>query len=423
MLMCLVIMKFGYINTLPPPDFYKPGTEVEKSEKEALSAKQNEIIVFEAKKKMYETDFGPLLNFFLSIFESMGLSNYFDKLVDNSHCTSEIRELTSSLKSCQEDKHLVIENNILTENLKTGQKEVATEIERLAKKWQLNSELNSDLENLLRMAQNVETKEKESDIDQIRKIAANSAFIEDIEEICEDSGCKYIMKYVKKIQSKATAGTTYPFDVYLSKIRDPSIRYARDSVNEKIASLNRNRKMIFYPNFIGMVLALKRVKNQERIIEETKKTTELDEFNSKSLGNDVQFFAQVLYGYGYWGRYSVIEQYLQYGKVTCNYEEVDLLIEEYKNIFIKECDKLDFNMAEYLATKLNIKIKKNLSCLLAHSHGSEQVNDLVSNIDIFTRLLSENCGAITITVSSMTMEESVAWMTRDPKGKYILESF
>ena len=211
MLMCLVIMKFGYINTLPPPDFYKPGTEVEikstiesKSEKEALSAKQNEIIVFEAKKKMYETDFGPLLNFFLSIFESMGLSNYFNKLADKSHCTSENRELTSSLKSSQEDKHLVIEYNIKlkTENikLKTGQKEVATEIERLAKKWSLNSELNSDLENLLRMVQNVETKEKESDIDQIRKIAANSAFIEDIEEICEDSGCKYIMKYSKALR-------------------------------------------------------------------------------------------------------------------------------------------------------------------------------------------------------------------------------
>ena len=247
MLMCLVIMKFGYINNLPSRDFYKPGTSVESkstiestSEKEAelttLSTQQNEIIVFEAKKE------------------------------------------------------------------------------------------------------------------------------------------------------------TYPFEVYLSKIRDPSIRYARDSVNEKIGTSKRDQKTIFFPNFFGMIFAISRLKYQERILQEKKKIMDLDEFDSKSLGNNVQFWAQVLYGYGYWGRYTGITDYLKFGKVTCNYEGVDLVIAEYVNIF-KDCDKLDSNMADLFAKELNRKIRKNLHCLLAHSHGSEQVNDLMSNIDIFTSLLSENCGA------------------------------
>ena len=65
MLMCLVIMKFRYINTLPPSDFYKLGIEESTlestSEKEAelttLSTQQAEdISVYESKQRSYETE-------------------------------------------------------------------------------------------------------------------------------------------------------------------------------------------------------------------------------------------------------------------------------------------------------------------------------------------------------------------------------
>ena len=121
----------------------------------------------------------------------------------------------------------------------------------------------------------------------------------------------------------------------------------------------------------------------------------MDELNSRSLGNNVQVLAQFLYGYGFWGRYSEINENLKLGKVTCDYEELDLVIEEYYQVFIKDCDKLDSTMAEVIANELNRKIKKNLHCLISHSLGNRAINDLVYEIDMFTDVLSENCGAET----------------------------
>ena len=79
----------------------------------------------------------------------------------------------------------------------------------------------------------------------------------------------------------------------------------------------------------------------------------MDELNSTSLGTNIEF----LYGYGFWGRYREINENLKLGKVTCDYEKLNLVIEEYYQVFIEDCDKLDSIMSEYLATELNMKIK------------------------------------------------------------------
>ena len=141
-----------------------------------------------------------------------------------------------------------------------------------------------------------------------------------------------------------------------------------------------------------MLFASLRAINQESNLQklaEKKKTKELD---WKSRGNYLQLFAQLGYGYGYWGRYSEFEEYMQYSEVTCDYENLDLIVKEYRDIF-KGCESLDPNMAAYFGNELNVLIKKHLNCLISHRTENRDIDDLVSYIDIFTHVLSENCGA------------------------------
>ena len=170
------------------------------------------------------------------------------------------------------------------------------------------------------------------------------------------------------------------------------IPYAIQSIKVKNARSNIDQNIIFSTNFIGMFFASIRAVNQESNLQKLAKKKKLEELQWKSRGNYLQLFAQLGYGYGYWGRYSHFEKYLKDSKVTCDFENFDLAL-EYSEV-LKNCDSLDSTMAAFFANELNVIIKKNLNCLISHSHEENRaVNDLLSHIDIFTNILTENCGA------------------------------
>ena len=142
-----------------------------------------------------------------------------------------------------------------------------------------------------------------------------------------------------------------------------------------------------------MIFASLRAINQEKNLQELAKKKKTEELKWKSRGNYLQLFAQLGYGYGYWGRYSEIQEYMQISEITCDIEKLSLILKEYRDIF-KGCDNnLDPNMAAYFGNEINVKIKKHLNCLISHTTENRDINDLVSYIEIFTNTLSENCGA------------------------------
>ena len=97
----------------------------------------------------------------------------------------------------------------------------------------------------------------------------------------------------------------------------------------------------------------------------------------------IQFFAQLLYGYGYWGPF-----FLEYEKSTvdCGAYDLDLALED---IFYSTSFELDPAFGNYITTEFNGKIKENFNCLISRSPENQLVNELNAYIDIYTQLLSE----------------------------------
>ena len=97
-----------------------------------------------------------------------------------------------------------------------------------------------------------------------------------------------------------------------------------------------------------------------------KTTGAATDWNQVSNGNKIQVFAQILYGYGYWGPFA-----LEYEDsfLTCNSFNLDEALEEYS--YVTNYDRASLNpvIASYFTTELNGKIKENLYCLV--SHGSQ----------------------------------------------------
>ena len=117
-----------------------------------------------------------------SLVSSREVTEYKSKI---SQLTSENRELTSALISCQDELSHLNEKVILSEDsnikLKTKLEELVAETERLAKA----SPLNSDFDNLLRKIRDVETYQKDSekslaDHDTTRFETANSSATSDL---------------------------------------------------------------------------------------------------------------------------------------------------------------------------------------------------------------------------------------------------
>ena len=70
-----------------------------------------------------------------------------------------------------------------------------------------------------------------------------------------------------------------------------------------------------------------------------------------SAYSPIQFFAQLLYGYGYWGPFFLE---LQKSTVDCGVSDLDLALED--NFFVTSFE-LDPALGNYITSKLNGKIK------------------------------------------------------------------
>lgn len=81
-----------------------------------------------------------------------------------------------------------------------------------------------------------------------------------------------------------------------------------------------------------------------------------------STGNKIQVFAQILYGYGYWGPFA-----LEYepSQVTCGKYDLQEALDEYGYVVHYEIDNLNPTIGTYFTTELNGKIKENLYCLVS----------------------------------------------------------
>jgi hypothetical protein len=85
------------------------------------------------------------------------------------------------------------------------------------------------------------------------------------------------------------------------------------------------------------------------------------DWNAVSPGNKIQVFAQILYGYGYWGPFA-----LEYEKsiVDCGTFDLERALAEYSYVTSYQSGNLNPTIATYFTTELNGKIKENLYCLV-----------------------------------------------------------
>ena len=86
------------------------------------------------------------------------------------------------------------------------------------------------------------------------------------------------------------------------------------------------------------------------------------DWDQVSNGNKIQVFAQILYGYGYWGPFA-----LEYetSTVDCGVHNFEDALTEYSYVTQYHKDNLDPIIGTYFTTELNGKIKENLYCLVS----------------------------------------------------------
>jgi len=163
----------------------------------------------------------------------------------------------------------------------------------------------------------------------------------------------------------------------LNKVRT-SIPTAIESVESDIATSNRDKVILALANFLGMVFGV------------LKATGGVWDWDQVSNGNKIQVFAQILYGYGYWGPFA-----LEYEDsfVDCGSDNLEEALAEYSYVTQYQRDNLDPVIGTYFTTELNGKIKENLYCLISRSSGNQEANILDTYINVYTQLLSENIAA------------------------------
>jgi len=149
-------------------------------------------------------------------------------------------------------------------------------------------------------------------------------------------------------------------------------------VEADIAIANRDRVILALANFLGMVFG---------IIKTAPPGTSWDDVSD---GNKIQVFAQILYGYGYWGPFA-----LEYenSRVDCGTLDFEATLNEYGYVTDHHgYNSLDPILANYYIAELNSKIKENLYCLTQRSSSNQAANELDAYIDVYTQLLSEKLG-------------------------------
>merc|ERR1711997_1033331 len=130
------------------------------------------------------------------------------------------------------------------------------------------------------------------------------------------------------------------------------------------ATSNRDKVILALANFLGMVFGI------------FKATSGALDWNAVSPGNKIQVFAQILYGYGYWGIF-----------------DLERALAEYSYVTSYQSGNLNPTIATYFTTELNGKIKENLYCLISRSSGNQVANELDTYVNVYTQLLSENIAA------------------------------
>jgi hypothetical protein len=86
-------------------------------------------------------------------------------------------------------------------------------------------------------------------------------------------------------------------------------------------------------------------------------------WNEVSTGNKIQVFAQILYGYGYWGPFAL--EYEE-SRLKCNRYDLEKAVEEFR--FLEDSNTvadLGAPVAQYYATEFNHKIKEKLYCMVS----------------------------------------------------------
>ena len=93
-----------------------------------------------------------------------------------------------------------------------------------------------------------------------------------------------------------------------------------------------------------------------------KATAGSTDWEAVSTGNKIQVFAQILYGYGYWGPFA-----LEYetSRVSCGLSDLERTLYEYGYVTDYNRSDLDPTIGKYFTSELNSAIKENLYCLVS----------------------------------------------------------
>ena len=212
---------------------------------------------------------------------------------------------------------------------------------------------------------------------------------------------------VENIPSKAEASIEPEIEDALSMALSNIkllIPYAIDRAEENIACSNWDQRILFWTNFAGALFGALKTMEQEKTNRELKEETssssslshdqkiiKLEELDSKTIGNCIQLFAQIAYGYGYSGRFSKTEN----SKLNCGYKNFDSALEQYSEVVNDRLGYLNPIMAEKLAMELNTEIKGQLitKCPVGFIVWTKLPTKLFLNFcpEIFCTFLGASC--------------------------------
>ena len=181
-------------------------------------------------------------------------------------------------------------------------------------------------------------------------------------------------------------------DSTLTRIRS-IIPTAIKSVEKDVSESNRNKVIIALLNFAGSVLgSLNAIAIEKNLQDKFKKEREKVFGTNNSTadwneGNIIQFFSNIVAGYGYWGRYALE---LQDSEVKCGPQDLERTLVEYSRITNYKSGSFDSTVGAHFANELNTKIKENLYCLIANpTYPKNKVtSELEAYVKTYTNLLS-----------------------------------
>ena len=164
---------------------------------------------------------------------------------------------------------------------------------------------------------------------------------------------------------------------------------ALESVDKDTGVSNVKLVVLMFLNFVGAFSGASRAVNQQYDIYKKREEMKAEDFDREWNANFIQFFAQLAYGYGYWGQYKELEFT---SLVKSGLNDMNMVLEEYKEVTDFKNSKLNPTLSTILSYEINEKIKKTLYELISKSENPV-VKDLIAQIKVFTDHLSENtCG-------------------------------